>query len=163
MRAEGHCYIHGGKLLEEMQKYLKFPVPALEWANPDVITVTSWGVYTRKVRLQEMAVDAWMRDAVVEDSLIPHDSDPDAMIDLAFKLCMVVPSDKQREAVVTAAEHRVCVITGGPGTGKTTIINALVKLVEECELSVRLLAPTGRAQLRLGQVCSREASTIHKA
>ncbi|GAB4430976.1 MAG: ATP-dependent RecD-like DNA helicase [Anaerolineae bacterium] len=72
-------------------------------------------------------------------------------------------SDKQAEAVKLALTRKVVVITGGPGTGKTTIINSILSLLTEAGVRlVRLTAPTGRAAKRLAEVCGQEATTIHR-
>ncbi len=68
----------------------------------------------------------------------------------------------QREAVSMAVNSGVTVITGGPGTGKTTIINAIIKAIEEMGLAVMLAAPTGRAAKRMTEMCGAEAKTIHR-
>ena len=69
----------------------------------------------------------------------------------------------QREAVLLAAEEGVLLLTGGPGTGKTTSVRAILDLYDKMGLDSVLLAPTGRAAQRLGEVCAREAQTIHRA
>ncbi len=68
----------------------------------------------------------------------------------------------QKKAIVTALQEAVTVITGGPGVGKTTIIRALVEVLEAEGLEIRLAAPTGRAAKRLSESTGREASTIHR-
>ena len=68
----------------------------------------------------------------------------------------------QREAVLTAAEEGVLLLTGGPGTGKTTTVRAIVTLFRKMGLDVLLLAPTGRAAQRLGEMCGMEAQTVHR-
>lgn len=72
-------------------------------------------------------------------------------------------SDHQREAVERLAENRVLVLTGLPGTGKTTAVRVLVRLFEEARVSFALMAPTGIAAKRLAAVTGQEASTIHRA
>ncbi|MGI6189999.1 MAG: ATP-dependent RecD-like DNA helicase [Clostridiales bacterium] len=69
---------------------------------------------------------------------------------------------KQREAVIEAMLNGVTVITGGPGTGKTTIINCIIKLMEQQGMTVVLAAPTGRAAKRMAETTGREAKTIHR-
>ncbi|SFQ03034.1 SF1B family DNA helicase RecD2 [Caldicoprobacter faecalis] len=69
---------------------------------------------------------------------------------------------KQREAVIEALSNGVTVITGGPGTGKTTIINCIIKLMEQQGMTVVLAAPTGRAAKRMTETTGREARTIHR-
>lgn len=68
----------------------------------------------------------------------------------------------QREAVTLAAQSGVLLLTGGPGTGKTTATRAIVRLFEKMGLEILLLAPTGRAAKRMGELCEREAQTIHR-
>ena len=68
----------------------------------------------------------------------------------------------QRRAVELAAQEELLLLTGGPGTGKTTSVRAIVALFERMGLDVVLAAPTGRAAKRMGEVCSRDAQTIHR-
>ena len=69
---------------------------------------------------------------------------------------------EQRQAVELAARTGVLLLTGGPGTGKTTTVQAITALFGRMGLDVLLLAPTGRASKRLGEVCGAEAQTIHR-
>ena len=68
----------------------------------------------------------------------------------------------QRKAVELAAEHGVLILTGGPGTGKTTTVRGIVSLFERMGLAILLAAPTGRAAQRLGELTGREAQTVHR-
>lgn len=70
--------------------------------------------------------------------------------------------ETQREAVVKAVDSGASVITGGPGTGKTTIINCILFVLDALGMSSTLLAPTGRAAKRITEGCGRDASTIHR-
>ncbi len=76
---------------------------------------------------------------------------------LAFTL-----AEKQAEAVVDAAHSKVMVITGGPGTGKTTIIRAILKIFARLKVNIRLAAPTGRAAKQMSEATGFPASTIHR-
>lgn len=69
---------------------------------------------------------------------------------------------EQKNAVYTAAEAGCMILTGGPGTGKTTTINSIIALLESMKLKIALTAPTGRAAKRMSQVTGREAKTIHR-
>lgn len=70
--------------------------------------------------------------------------------------------DKQREAILTAVKQGLLVLTGGPGTGKTTTLNGILALYEKRKLRVLLAAPTGRAAKRMSEVTGREAKTLHR-
>ncbi len=69
---------------------------------------------------------------------------------------------RQRDAVMTAAKNGVCVITGGPGTGKTTIIKTILSVMDALDLDIRLAAPTGRAAKRMTDMCQYGALTLHR-
>lgn len=68
----------------------------------------------------------------------------------------------QRKAIFEAFESGILILTGGPGTGKTTTLNAIIKLFECRELEIELAAPTGRAAKRMSELTGREAKTIHR-
>ena len=76
---------------------------------------------------------------------------------LGFKL-----ADRQKQAVIRAARDKVLVITGGPGTGKTTIIKAVLALYAKSRAGILLAAPTGRAAKRMSEATGYEAKTIHR-
>lgn len=71
-------------------------------------------------------------------------------------------ADKQKEAICAAMEKGFLILTGGPGTGKTTTLNAIIKLLEKNGQTVMLTAPTGRAAQRMSQLTGKEAKTIHR-
>ncbi len=71
-------------------------------------------------------------------------------------------ADNQKEAIRQAINNGVLVITGGPGTGKTTIINTLIKVFEKLDRKILLAAPTGRASKRMTEATGKEAKTIHR-
>ncbi len=74
----------------------------------------------------------------------------------------VPPSQDQRDAIAQALSHPVAILTGGPGTGKTTTTRLYLQAVEDCGLSAVLVAPTARAALQLAQATQRPAGTIHR-
>lgn len=71
-------------------------------------------------------------------------------------------SEKQKEALEKINENNVCIITGGPGTGKTTIIKSIIDLYDEKKKKVVLCAPTGRAAKRMSETTGKEAKTLHR-
>lgn len=68
----------------------------------------------------------------------------------------------QKQAIVDALSHGVMLLTGGPGTGKTTVVHALLHIFRSMDMTVALCAPTGRAAKRLSESTSMEAKTIHR-
>ena len=70
--------------------------------------------------------------------------------------------EMQKQAVISAAQHGLFILTGGPGTGKTTTINAIIRYFEEEGAELRLAAPTGRAAKRMTEATGYEAQTIHR-
>src|SRR5699024_942069 len=71
-------------------------------------------------------------------------------------------SENQKDAVINSLSIGVSVITGGPGTGKTTIINSIINILEESGLKTAIAAPTGRAAKRITETSGHYASTIHR-
>lgn len=71
-------------------------------------------------------------------------------------------ADNQQSALITALKTKVMVITGGPGTGKTTLVNSILNVLAKKNISIKLCAPTGRAAKRLSETTNMEAITIHR-
>lgn len=76
--------------------------------------------------------------------------------------CQFQLAEGQREAVCQSLQSGMLVITGGPGTGKTTVVQAIIRLAEQEGLRIVLCAPTGRAAKRLAETTERKAKTIHR-
>ncbi len=74
----------------------------------------------------------------------------------------IILAESQKEAVIEALNNGIMVMTGGPGTGKTTTVNCIIKIFEQLGAEVMLAAPTGRAAKRLSETTGREAKTIHR-
>lgn len=74
----------------------------------------------------------------------------------------ILLADLQKKAIEASLQNGVFVVTGGPGTGKTTIINAIIEAYESLEKKVTLAAPTGRAAKRMTETTQRESKTIHR-
>ncbi len=85
-----------------------------------------------------------------------------ALIDEISKEDGVILDDEQRLAALSAVTDGCVVITGGPGTGKTTTLNTIIKLMQKMNLKIALAAPTGRAAKRISEVTGLEAKTIHR-
>ena len=68
----------------------------------------------------------------------------------------------QREALFASLNNGVMILTGGPGTGKTTTLNGIIRIFEKLDFNICLAAPTGRAAKRMSEVTGREAKTLHR-
>ena len=91
-----------------------------------------------------------------------EDQDIDKLIEKIQERQNIKLADKQIQALKDSVNNGVLIITGGPGTGKTTTLKAIIELFELLEKSVKLAAPTGRAAKRMKETTLREASTIHR-
>ncbi len=88
--------------------------------------------------------------------------DIDKAIPWVEKKLKVSLADKQKEAVEMVLENKVSVITGGPGTGKTTLVKSILTILAAKKIQIKLCAPTGRAAKRLAESTGKEALTIHR-
>ena len=88
--------------------------------------------------------------------------DPDKAVFWVQKQLSIDLAENQIQAIKSVALNKVLVITGGPGTGKTTIINAILKIFTRLHIRIMLAAPTGRAAKRMTETTGHEAKTIHR-
>ena len=86
----------------------------------------------------------------------------DRMIAAVEKEKGIQYEELQREAIRQALQQSILILTGGPGTGKTTTLNAIIDLLEQEGLTIAIAAPTGRAAKRVSEVTGRDAKTIHR-
>ncbi|MDP2425351.1 MAG: ATP-dependent RecD-like DNA helicase [bacterium] len=112
----------------------------------------------KKVRLLSSMEESIYEDGFLEETLHHYEQDH-----------FITYTDNQRHAILSSLKHHLVIITGGPGTGKTTIIKAIVDILELIhktepmyKKSIKLIAPTGKAAKRLMEATSFEASTIHR-
>jgi len=92
---------------------------------------------------------------------MPVDDANKAINEIAAREGIILAAE-QKDAVLTSVTQGCMVITGGPGTGKTTTLNTIIKLMKHMKLKISLAAPTGRAAKRLSEVSGVEAKTIHR-
>ena len=118
-------------------------------------------VYLAKFHLSETNIAARLK-ALVHAPKSIRKIDPDKAIKWVQEQLDITMASKQIEAVACALKDKVVVITGGPGTGKTTIINAILKIFVRYGVKIMLAAPTGRAAKRMSEATSHEAKTIHR-
>jgi exodeoxyribonuclease V alpha subunit len=118
-------------------------------------------VYLAKFHLSETSIVTRMKTLIKSPKSI-RKIDSDKAIDWVQKQLAITLAKRQMEAIKCAAEDKVMVITGGPGTGKTTIINAILKIFSKLRVKIMLAAPTGRAAKRMSEATGHEAKTIHR-
>jgi len=118
-------------------------------------------VFLAKFYLCETSIARRIKTLVSSPKSI-RNIDSDRAIDWVQGQLAITLADKQIEAVRSAIENKAMVITGGPGTGKTTIINAVLKIFARLKTRIMLAAPTGRAAKRMSETSGFEAKTIHR-
>jgi exodeoxyribonuclease V alpha subunit len=167
---EGHCGLPAEELISLTQTLLEVPTElvdtalGLELEGGAVIAddlegrrcVFLAGLYRaeREIaeRLKALAIGKPPWPAIDADKAIPW-------VEQRTKLML---ADSQREAVRVALVSKVLVITGGPGVGKTTLVNSILKILSAKAVTIALCAPTGRAAKRLSESTGLEAKTIHR-
>ena len=100
--------------------------------------------------------------AISDAQLKPVAGGIDSLISRTENATGIYLSENQKHAVKTSLQMGVSIITGGPGTGKTTIINTIINILEESGLKTAIAAPTGRAAKRITETSGHYASTIHR-
>ena len=95
-------------------------------------------------------------------TLETSDTEIDTLLHRVSRQSKIELDERQKEAVSEAVKHGVLILTGGPGTGKTTTINAMIRYFEAEGLEILLAAPTGRAAKRMTEATGCQARTIHR-
>ncbi|NLY11395.1 MAG: ATP-dependent RecD-like DNA helicase [Firmicutes bacterium] len=118
-------------------------------------------VYLAQYHVCETSIAARLAMFAQQKDFLPE-IDCSSAVEWVEKQLAIKLAPKQKEAIEQAVTNKVMVITGGPGTGKTTIINAILKVLAAKRLKVLLAAPTGRAAKRMNEATGHEAKTIHR-
>ncbi len=167
---DGHCRVPEPILLAACRRLLTMPEAVLEEALRQelsigtIVAVEEEGeksYYMVSLFRAETGVAKSIR-RIMQGALPWKNLDPAMVIPKAEKHSAIELSESQRSAVALALSSKFIVITGGPGVGKTTIINTILNILESEELTVLLCAPTGRAAKRLSEATGMEAKTIHR-
>ena len=166
----GHCFLPREKLLSAAARLLHIDSADLLAEGLDALrlqgkVVTTFVGATPAVYLSDLFEnEAYIVHRILElcqrETLVPENLD--TLIDRVEREQGISYAPEQREAVRMAAGHQIMLLTGGPGTGKTTSLRGILGLFETLGLKTLLAAPTGRAAKRLGELCGQEASTIHR-
>ncbi len=119
------------------------------------------GVYLSRYHHYESRIAFYLHRLLHSPKAIRFPKDKDLVTDVVENLGITL-APEQLKAVETATKAKVMVLTGGPGTGKTTIINAVIQLFSAVKAKIVLAAPTGRAAKRMAETSGKEARTIHR-
>ncbi len=167
-RAEdGHVYVPVETLVEECIGFLDVepaavPVGLEALIQADVAIRRNDAVYLEPLFFAEQGIARHIARLLDHPGIPPSAERIDQHIRNMEEEGDIVFNAEQREAIRTAAIQRVMAITGGPGTGKTTCVQGIVRLFRRVGAKVVLAAPTGRAAKRLSEVTGAEAKTIHR-
>ena len=165
----GHVFLPSGKLLAAAGRLLRcdpdslFPCLDALTERKQIVREDIAGqdaCYLTKLYQCETYV-AHQLSQMHGEALCPDD-ELDRLLPRIQKEQGITYAPLQAEAVRTAARQQVMLLTGGPGTGKTTSLRGILTLFHELDLHTALTAPTGRAAKRLSETCGAEASTIHR-
>ncbi len=168
--SQGHCAVSRDTLLERAVKLLDIPADIIARGVDSEVNegrlvaeliderpfyflaaLQRAEIYVAKRLLRLMECDEWIDVLAVDDALLA-----------VARETGVVLSTSQRQAIDIALGAKVSVITGGPGVGKTTVVNSLLQVMRHQGLRILLCAPTGRAAKRLAESTGIEAKTIHR-
>jgi len=166
VQSEGHVYYPQSRLLEKARELLGIDAHTLgkaleELARVRHVVIEEDRVYPSKMAFMENSVAEKLQNLISSHRFLPPIKIV-AAIDWIENRSRMELSPAQRRAVASALEHKVLIITGGPGTGKTTLLKALIHILEAKKLRVVMAAPTGRAAKRLSEATDREAKTVHR-
>ncbi len=164
LASDGHLCYPRDRLVELINEKLQIPKGILvsgidELVNEETLVRDNECLYLPGFYRCEIGAAGKLIGLFVYPSIL---TDVDRAILEAEKQLPIVLDDKQREALRVALTRRITIITGGPGTGKTTLIRAMVKAVKVLGHEIVLCAPTGRASKRLEEATGVKASTIHR-
>ncbi|KAI4452389.1 ATP-dependent RecD-like DNA helicase [Eubacterium plexicaudatum ASF492] len=166
---EGHTYLPKETLTAKVSEMLGVEAPLIEKQYMDLNVIRRIVMKEQKDEIQIYAASYYNMEhnaAVLLQQLnVRQDIEqvaPQTHIAAIEKQSHVVLDELQREAVCEAAVNGLLIITGGPGTGKTTTINSIIRLYEMQGLDFMLAAPTGRAAKRMSETTGYEARTIHR-
>ena len=166
----GHCYIPEDKLIEAVQKLLEIEESDAQSAL-DILCNIGKTVRVRKNGTNLIYLFEYY-DAetfTAKKMLLLDRSCPKVSLDDINRFILQIEqiegisyASMQRKAIISALNNGVMILTGGPGTGKTTVICAILRIFDDMGLKSALAAPTGRAAKRMSEATGNEAKTIHR-
>ncbi|MDO4173249.1 MAG: ATP-dependent RecD-like DNA helicase [Eubacteriales bacterium] len=173
--SNGHTFIPKNKLLATAGKLLQDQdgfEPEAEVLEANFTQLQDMGqlvcenicrreaVYLNPMHEAEVYVSDYL--AELSDTQYEYEFDIGELLDTLEQNGAITYAPRQRQAIEWAAKYGLVILTGGPGTGKTTTVRGMLEFYDAIGLDVVLAAPTGRAAKRLSELCGREAKTIHR-
>ena len=166
----GHCYVERRELLRQAADVLDVPMTSLEAALEKLIADAELvllrdglleAVFPRRLARAESELSSAIV-ALTAQQRLPLELDVERALDWYEKQAEIELAPGQRRALTSALTEKILVLTGGPGTGKTTLVRGVTDILARKGLRVQLAAPTGRAAKRLQESTGLEAKTIHR-
>ena len=163
---EGHVFSPKDELIaagvERVELSEEILVKAIETLQATGrVFVEGQSVYLRGLYQAERGIAVSLK-ALMSQPADRRRFDPDKAVEWAQERFRMKFSEAQVESVKMAVSEKVSIMTGGPGTGKTTILRAVLAILEQLNVRVVLAAPTGRAAKRMSEATDREAKTLHR-
>ena len=167
---DGHCGLPRADLIGLAGKLLEVPAPLIESAlaeelGEETVTADCVGdvdcIFLTGLYLAERGIAEQLK-RICAGSLPWPDIDADKALPWIEQKTGLSLAESQAEAVRLALKSKVMVITGGPGVGKTTIVNSILRILAAKHVKLLLCAPTGRAAKRMTEATGMEAKTIHR-
>ena len=167
--AQGHCYLPEEILVKDTSELLQISVENVQREienlnlNKEIVIeevgeerrLYQSSLYYMEMNCARMLLDLNIpfsaNESALKKKIARIETEEDMVLD-----------ELQKNAIVQAVKNGVMIITGGPGTGKTTTINTVIRIMEDEGLDILLAAPTGRAAKRMSETSGREAQTIHR-
>lgn len=167
---EGHTYAPKELLLQRTVELLKVEEGMVEEAIQNLALHQQIQIERRGESLIVYAMPYYYAETSVCNRLIELsrvkleevEIDVDKELQIIQQDEGITLAENQKEAIKSAIDNGIMVMTGGPGTGKTTTINVLIKIFEKLKMKITLGAPTGRASKRMTEATGKEAKTIHR-
>ena len=171
-KMNGHCYLLMSQLASDTaEKLLKGDINLFKVSDAIKLLASQGEVIVEKDRVYLTSVYYAEQEVAKKIKAFINYKSEQFIADLNELNTLLQPIEdargiafapEQKDALFTILNSRVCVITGGPGTGKSTLTYAAIKLLEEFGISYKLCSPTGMASKRLANATEEEASTIHR-
>ncbi|MGI6013676.1 MAG: ATP-dependent RecD-like DNA helicase [Oscillospiraceae bacterium] len=167
--SNGHCFIPRHKLIAATSQLIGVSEEAVS-EGVDVLIETgevvcepvanTEGCYLQRLHTAEEETARYLAERSAE--ILHTELDIETLIDRIERENDITYAPMQRECLRVAARRKLMVITGGPGTGKTTTVRGILALFDVLGLETQLAAPTGRAAQRMSELTGREAVTVHR-